>query len=280
VSTFAELLEAAGLGGYAARLEALTRPSIRLSAGSRPLEDRLGASRLGGEPDLPRDVEWPRFQGVSQSFVAQIDLAEIEPFDVDRVLPRRGLLSFFYDSEQRTWGFDPADRGSWAVTYTSNLDLLEPRPTPDDVPEEGRFAAVALTPSPETTYAPWELSEIDALGLTRDELAAYADVLGRLDEPSPFHRLLGHPEPIQGDMQLECQLVSHGLYCGDESGYDDPRAGHLQRGAADWRLLLQVDSDDDAQMMWGDAGRIYYWLARDALRAHRWDATWLILQCS
>jgi hypothetical protein len=31
-------------------------------------------------------------------------------------------------------------------------------------------------------------------------------------------------------------------------------------------LLLQVDSDDDAGMMWGD-GRIYYWIRRENLIA-------------
>jgi uncharacterized protein YwqG len=280
VSTFAAELESAGLGRYAPDLEALARPSIRLSPSGRPLDKSSGASRLGGEPDLPRQVEWPRFQGSSQSFVAQVDLADTRAVDVDRVLPAHGLLSFFYDSEQRTWGFDPADRGSWAVIYTSNRDALEVRPTPADVPHESRFDVVALTPSLDTTYPPWELSEVAELGLNRDEVFAYADVLGKCDEEPPIHRLLGHPEPIQGDMQLECQLVSHGLFCGDESGYEDPRAEHLSKGAVDWRLLLQVDSDANAGMMWGDAGRIFYWLPRAALSAHRWDATWLILQCS
>jgi hypothetical protein len=34
-------------------------------------------------------------------------------------LPKQGHLAFFYDSEQRTWGFDPKDRGSALVAYFS-----------------------------------------------------------------------------------------------------------------------------------------------------------------
>jgi hypothetical protein len=34
------------------------------------------------------------------------------------------------------------------------------------------------------------------------------------------HRILGHSTNIQGDMQLEAQLVTNGLYCGDPSGYN------------------------------------------------------------
>jgi len=30
-------------------------------------------------------------------------------------------------------------------------------------------------------------------------------------------------------------------------------------------LLLQIDSEDDAGMMWGDVGRLYWWMKKDEL---------------
>jgi uncharacterized protein YwqG len=81
-------------------------------------------------------------------------------------------------------------------------------------------------------------------------------------------------------MQLECQLVSHGLYCGDPSGYDDPRARQLSAGAIRWQLLMQIDSDDNVNMMWGDCGRLYFWLNDDALQRRAFGESWMILQCS
>jgi uncharacterized protein YwqG len=80
-------------------------------------------------------------------------------------------------------------------------------------------------------------------------------------------------------MQTEVQLVSHGLYCGNATGYNDPRAEELRAGASQWRLLLQIDSDDDTGMMWGDVGRIYYWIHERDLAAGVFENTWLILQC-
>jgi len=80
-------------------------------------------------------------------------------------------------------------------------------------------------------------------------------------------------------MQLEAQLVSNGLYCGDASGYNNPRAKALAAGATDWVLLLQLDSDDAAKIMWGDAGMLYFWIRRDDLAARRFDRTWFTLQC-
>lgn len=269
-----------GLGDHAAALERLSRPSIRLR--SESADDSsigTGQTKLGGWPDLPDSFSWPRWRGLPQSFIAQINLDEVHPYDVAELLPPTGMLSFFYDSRQRVWGYDPAEDGAWAVHYTPQGEDLIRRDPPTDLPEEGRFHATRLRASVEHTYAPWEFSEVGALDLTRDELFAYAELIER-DEEGSVHKLLGHPDPIQGDMQVECQLVSHGLYCGDSTGYDDPRRRGLEAAAVEWRLLLQIDSEDAAGMMWGDVGRIYYWIHRDALAARDWQQTRLILQCS
>ena len=56
----------------------------------------------------------------------------------------------------------------------------------------------------------------------------------------------------------------------------------LSQRDVDVRVLIIDDksSDDSAEMMWGDVGRLYYWLHRDALDRGDWESTWMILQCS
>jgi uncharacterized protein YwqG len=272
-------LDAAGLGRYADSLCAAALPGIRLLADSQADAAIVGTSRLGGSPDLPAGLSWPvNGHGTPLSFIAQLDLAEISAHDTEGILPGNGLLSFFYEAAtQMACGFDPADHGAWAVIHTAGGTTVEPRQVPDGVPAPGRFPAVGLRPHLELTFAPWESFLVERLDMTGDEGFAYAEMLPPAGGTT--HRLLGHPDPLQGDMQLECQLVTHGLYCGDESGYRDPRAARLAPGAADWRLLFQVDSQDEAAMMWGDVGRLYYWIKKDDLIARNWDQTWLILQC-
>ncbi len=274
---FREQLGQAGLAGWADQLIALDRPSIRLSAESTDPSDGMAVaiSHLGGEPDLPPTVDWPEWNGKPLSFIAQIALSEMPELPEAR-LPPSGLLSFFYEAGQEAWGFDPADRGAWRVLWSPEQGL-EPRSTPAAVPEDGRYQACRLTGIVEINHVPWESPAVDTLGMTREEVFAYADAFEADD--APIHRLLGHPEPIQGDMQLEAQLVSNGLYCGDPSDFEDPRAVELRDGAVDWRLLLQVDSDDGAGMMWGDAGRLYFWMTEDAIERRDWDSAWMILQC-
>jgi len=65
-----------------------------------------------------------------------------------------------------------------------------------------------------------------------------------------------------------------------DRGSSDPRAAKLEPDAVEWRLVLQIDSEDDAGMMWGDVGRIYYWMHHDDLVHRRWERAHLILQCS
>jgi uncharacterized protein YwqG len=131
------------------------------------------------------------------------------------------------------------------------------------------------------SYPSWERGPIAALGLTDAESDAYIALRDAQFEGTPQHQLGGFPSPVQGDdMELQCQLASHGLYCGDSSGYDDPRAGALEAGAGDWRLLLQLDSDDDVRVMWGDAGMIYFWIREQDARANAFDRAWLVLQCA
>ncbi|WP_213816116.1 DUF1963 domain-containing protein [Glaciihabitans sp. dw_435] len=56
----------------------------------------LGATRLGGTPDLPDGLDWPRDDdGKYANFFGQFDLAELAEFAPGIGLPDEGLLSLF-----------------------------------------------------------------------------------------------------------------------------------------------------------------------------------------
>ncbi len=74
------------------------QPSIRMKTVPRQ-EDSIGigASKIGGLPDLPEGLEWPEWKGTSLPFIAQIHLPDITNYDVNMLLPYRGILYFFFD---------------------------------------------------------------------------------------------------------------------------------------------------------------------------------------
>ncbi len=278
----AQAFKDAGLAGRGPELLALVRPCIQLTV-SRTDESQLalGAARFGGSPDLPAGTPWPAWRDGRLAFIAQLNLTELASFEATKVLPSSGYLYFFYHAEQRTWGFDPNDRGSWQVFYAKPDAALERANPPSELARDGRFHACALEYREVLTLPPFESTILGALQLREDQRDAYFDVYEKLcesndDAPS---RVLGHPDQIQGDMQTECALVTGGLYTGGPSGYKDPRRAELQAGAPDWRLLLQVDSEDAAGMMWGDAGSLYYWINQRDLAVHDFSQTWMVLQC-
>lgn len=262
---------AAKSGPLRQRFASLAKPAIHL----RPAETSA-FSQLGGEPLLPETFVWPEWKGKPQSFLAQLDLAEIHAA-LPSFLPTSGLLYFFYDQEQSVWGFDPEDRGSWQVFYfNGDRATLKLCPAPAGMEEHAKFK-----PKPVRFHAIKTLPQYPGEIEDDEESDAYDELRSEAFEGLTPHYLLGHPRPVQGDdMELECQLAFNGINVGGPDGYKDPRRAGLEAGAKDWRLLLQLDTDDDTGWMWGDAGTIYFWIReQDAARAD-FSKVWLVFQCS
>ena len=269
--------EEQGIEQHLEYLNTLRLPAIALSpAGS------IALSRIGGLPSLPDKVAWPEWKGKPLAFLCQINLEEI-PKDCERQgLPSSGMLYFFYDQEQSTWGFDPEDEGSWRILYAAAPSASGiPRTAPNGLEKDYIYAEKPVTFTSIMTYPDWQDKRVEDLDLSDSQNEQYDGLCSSVFKGGPAHHLFGYPSPVQGnDMDLDCQLVSHNLYCGDASEYRDPRAKELEAGRRDWILLLQLDTDDDTGMMWGDCGMLYFWIRRHDLEKGHFDKCWMILQCA
>ena len=272
----------AGRAWLAPKIMSLAKPCVRLALNRVPDEEHtVGKTRVGGLPDLPADFDWPHWKNKPLSFLAQIELEALSGFPGAEVLPSHGLLSFFYDPLQSTWGFDPQDVGSWQVVWTENRNLVA-HSFPADLPCEGRFQTCTVEFFPDISLPAWDSIIMNSwklrvlhsrhYSIVEDELRGEAD-------SGTTSWLLGHADLIQGDMQLECALVTNGLYCGNTSGYHDVQAKLFAREASRWRLLFQLASEEQAEMMWGDMGCLYFWIHEQDLARRQFDRVWMILQC-
>jgi uncharacterized protein YwqG len=277
----------ARLPRVAAELQGLIRNSIRIE--TIPVNDEAlllpGTSKFGGLPDLPEDLAWPEWNGQPLAFIAQFRLEEIAPFDLDRLLPATGMLYYFYEAQQDTWGFDPKDEGSArCLYYDGDTARIRRTPFPETLHEWGRdYPPCRLQLSAEASLPGGQSMYIDRLALSEDEVAAYDGLIEWMkgpDEDFGGHRLLGYANAVQNDyMEEECALVTGGIYLGGPEAYQTEEAQELKKTAPEWQLLLQVDSDNDAGMMWGDSGLIYYWIKTEDLARRDFESVWLILQC-
>lgn len=242
-------------------------------------------SRIGGKPLTPAGFRWPACTRRSLDFLLQLELSVLAPLALPGALPSAGLLTFFYDLDNQPWGYDPKELDGSRVVLITDSDV-SPTAGPDSefvLPMRALDFGHAKTLPSFGSRAYDRLKEEAALSHAEED--TYFEYLEKFERqfypvPSGLHRLFGHSSNIQGDMQLEAQLVTNGLYCGDPSGYHDPRAAELERGADDWILLLQLDSDDAAGLMWGDLGMLYFWIRRVDLEHRRFERVWMTLQCS
>jgi uncharacterized protein YwqG len=96
---------------------------------------------------------------------------------------------------------------------------------------------------------------------------------------SGLHKILGWPELVQGSVFVEAQYVTSGLEAGDHGPPDKEKEAAARAGIKDWRRLFQVDTDGYAEIMWGDAGTLYFLIKKDDLATGRFDNIWFSWQC-
>jgi hypothetical protein len=249
-------------------------PSIRLVAQQPGIGEagRVGGCRIGGVPDLPPGVEWPRLADVQGdadpvapagpplSFLLQVNLAEVAFADREQLLPKSGILSFFFLLDEDGLADVPT------VLFTQGTELRRAT-VPPDLPPDQFYRGFNLVPHLEWTVpSPYDLGLTEHLELW-DELEDRVAAAQGYASPTTYgpgyavHRLLGHAQFIQAD----------GM--GDRD-----------------RLLLQVSSDAGLSRYgypesgiggtWHDCGRIYYLLSKEALKSHCFTETFVTVECA
>ncbi|MDN5000498.1 YwqG family protein [Bradyrhizobium sp. GCM10027634] len=314
-------LRHAGLNEWAPRLAQMARRCIVLVPG--PIEEGAptGASRLGGQPDMPPDVDWPfrpaftpkreagsmpgriisgrrhraaRLEHSGQveseirnrewplSFVAQIDFAELHSVCALDGFPSAGRLLFFCDPFDWPWGEEEDQARARTIFTRRPGEQLQRKPFPKEFDEPAARELMPrgyafkprslrptawLLPPPVSSIARfdwpgWSVAQRDAYQQFWDALyARYPEVFGP-DGNAGIHQVGGVALSIQEPVEAAC-------------------AGHAGDGpefADNWQLVLQIDSDVEAGMEWGDAGRLYLCARKQDLATDRFDRCWTILQ--
>jgi uncharacterized protein YwqG len=251
-----------------------------------------GGSHLGGQADLPPDCPWPAWQGQPLAFLAQINLAELAGFPAAAALPPGGWLSFFYCASQEAWGDSLEESGAWRVIYTPAEARLELQAlaslgstSNDSAGTDARQAADTpwvISFQEEWCLPPFDAPMINTLQFDEQENDQYSQLLEQLSQPDEggsIHRLLGHPDPLQYDMRLHCHLASQGLDVVETLRQcDAAQRQAFETASLDWRLLLQLDSDAQAGIKWGESGRLYFCIPAEDLAQCRFDRVWMVLQ--
>jgi hypothetical protein len=266
------------------------RPSIRMVTTSLNDESSLplGASKIGGRPDLPPSIEWATFsianEIVSLPFVAQINLQDVTAYDVEQLLPSMGMLYFF--SGPRYHHRSNSGYQGEILFYDGDLSNLERRTSPDDIdPRPPHESGEPYTPC-QITFIPEINLDSEIVTMFEEEFPLdvpddfmWNDFYKLVEEasypdkpPRTVHRLLG---AYFGNVELAkiyCQLFAN---TGKRYGHTNDDYEKAELNLEEWQLLLQIDWDANAHMSWHDAGSIAFFMRPSDLKTKRFDkAIW------
>jgi hypothetical protein len=241
-----EAIARAGVPDFKPTALRLARPALRMVTG-RASDEQLpvGASKIGGLPDLPSDFPWPpggdchaiynddtggteRLAG----FMAQVNLAEIAATQAAKVLPKPGLLSFF--CFQDIENDNPDAIGALAAYFPNEKKLQRTVPPQDltegnDVMDTQRLDFQETLDLPEPFEGPW--SDELRPGGKRD----YGDVLDSVRHLN-FNNMLGYARATTGCDPTPSKQSRHLI---------------LLSNAAGCRLHIQIPEDHLAARNFG-----------------------------
>ncbi|MFI5492071.1 YwqG family protein [Actinoplanes sp. NPDC051859] len=225
---------------------------------------------LGGNPRLPDGVEWPHWPDHGPlTYIAGIDCAALPATELGLPFPADGTLLFFYfdgqldDGDALVLPSEPDSAAGARVLYVPADVVTREHTTPDGIRPYPRVnLTVHLHATIGDTDHPRLVPAFDLAG-RRDGHPLRGDDFTKAfyrwrDDSGQGHQIGGYPNAVQGPVE-------------DEVADDSD--------ATQWLLLAQIESDNRADMMWGDAGALYWLIRRDDLAAGRFDQARFTWQC-
>ncbi len=276
---------------YAEEVKKLLRPYIRVYTKKNDNDTLdIGKSKIGGLPDLPKGIDWPYSEEDNQHmhFIAQFKLDEVAEYDKEHLLPKTGYLFFFacYSEIGKVIYFEGKEKELEKKEIPETLKPKEPsfwkkifkiKPAKMVYDEcQVNFEKQYSIPSWDSVYADIvqkeksiELKPVDAYS----EKYLNEDVIIRkAEENVTNHHFLGYADGIQDSFQ-EIHVNIEPDFNWENITIDQ------YKDFSKWILLLQLDTDPNADMMWGDAGRLYYMIQKEDLKNHKFDKIKATMDC-
>lgn len=265
------------------------KSSIRLKTTGTSCKE-IGKTKLGGCPDLTKKISWAssKYDNNYLSFLGQINLKEVQSFDKQELLPKKGMLYFFFN-------LDSGDDGK--VVFTEEDSGLEKAVPPEEFKEQkksffqrlftGKSKKRILKESEVEIYREYNTPSWDSLRLERIQKITKTEIkpINAFEEgifensyeegeteTTSNHHLLGNYKGIQNEYH-ELNFIDFEI-----SDFEKMKLSEINQ-ALKWKLLFQFDSDDNLEINWGDWGRIYFFIHEEDLKKKNFNNVKISADC-
>jgi uncharacterized protein YwqG len=280
------LIKEHGLENYQQDILATARPAITMNLAARG-QGYIGQSRIGGYPDLPALLSWPTnlLSNKPTCFIVQLNLAELPKFP-ENPLPQKGMLYLFLDENE--------NHAQQLVMYLGN-EPLQPTKLPDDTEFSTDWyddlVAHTLEFTLFTDLPRWATDDHSELAKKLTTDTDSEDVLNELISNLPvtshqytateyIGKLLGHASGIGHDPREDAFVVRevnpNWLY-----KYNELRNNNVDLSKAKfWHNLLELHSEDEVNLMFGDAGYLQILIHENDLKKQDFSRVYVNLESS
>lgn len=224
----------------------------------------IGDSKIGGCPDLPINMEWPKFENKYMPFFAQLNFSQIKKYDKENLLPENGILYFFISHSDYVdyMCSDNCYKTYKTIVYSGDINNLERKIKPKSLKKgkdeygiqgflgTGKISFENIFTFPSPTSSIFEHLDFDNY-LTEKEYDIYSELTNR-DERN---QILGYPFLVQNELWNE------------------------KTEDKDWVLLLQLSEVCELDLHWGDAGVNYIYIKKKDLKNKNFDNILYDFQC-
>jgi len=221
----------------------------------------VGFSKLGGNPDVPSEFEWPYWKERPLSFLMQLNLEDLKDFEYSQFYSQRGFLYFFFDPLQEEWGINyPKNREAWRIIY-------------HDVDRSALLRTQNPSSDKKHTYPTCYISFFPDIHLPSQAIQLFYFMKGdkftwhELDDFDIFY------SKIRSKILNYNNVVdNHALF-----GYADM----IQEGPffTESIHLLQLGDDKQLKWRWGGGGRLHFYIKEDNLKKNHFDDVEMVLDC-
>ncbi|MFP9097663.1 DUF1963 domain-containing protein [Flavobacterium sp. RHBU_24] len=228
-------------------LREATKMNLKKTA---PPADSTLVSHFGGQPYFEDGMAWPVTKsGRPIEFIFQV-------FNSGHagLPPSIKLVQFFYDMEEFPWD---TEQDGWFVKIYRELDASKQVKIAQ--PYDGspvKYCDINFVPV--VSLPDWE-----GINVYGEEIA---DFCVKLNDDDPWEPYDAVAEKLAGTTDYQSQLGGYPNWVQGEATPKNSRDAYI-------KLLFQIDSEDEAGLMWGDVGCVYVFYDTDD------DTLWLELQC-
>jgi len=257
----------------------------------------IGNSRIGGIPDLPKHWKYPVNEEFYLSFIAQINLADLEKVNKSN-LPKKGWLYFFLGEDEQTFNLE-----NKVLYFDGNIKELEKTLPPEDLDEamiDDRFFVAhkvkfeldkTITWNEDTKeYLQKEIgNEMFKFAIERTEIIGNSFNQNNKNEAlicmNEIENILyeffkNEIDFIESVNQAKAENDDEKVKLEEQKLSSIKKYNELLPKKDEWQFLFQIKSNNEIEMEWWDAGLLNFLIKRSDLIDENFDEVYACISTS